>query len=135
MATMFARLGAPDRLGRLASAADRVVRGMLASPRLVGGTHRLDTDVMVASGDVLAKEGAEGLVCATVTAQGLGVAVKCLDGSWRRLAPAFVAVLRDLDAISAEAVERLDHHARLPVLGGNQSQGSVESVVRLRRGR
>jgi L-asparaginase II len=90
---------------------------------------------MVASGDVLAKEGAEGLVCATVTAQGLGVAVKCLDGSWRRLAPAFVAVLRDLDAISAEAVERLDHHARLPVLGGDQSQGSVESVVRLRRGR
>src|SRR5919109_163024 len=133
MATMYARLADPERLGALAPSVDRMVRGMLALPFLVGGTRRLDTDIMTATGNVLAKEGAEGLVCATLTAQGLGVALKCLDGSWRRAAPAVIAVLRDLDAIAAEAVEALASHARLPVLGGDEGQGSVEAVLRLRR--
>jgi len=136
MATMFARLGSPDRLGRLASAADRVVRGMLAAPHLVGGTRRLDTDVMTAgAGQVVAKEGAEGLVCATVLPQGLGIALKVTDGNWRRLAPAFVQVLRDLEALPEPALEALRHHERLPVLGGEEPQGAVEAVVRLRRAR
>jgi len=136
MATMFARLGSPDRLGRLASATDRIVRGMLAAPHLVGGTGRLDTDVMTAGGGhVIAKEGAEGLVCATSLQQGLGVALKVTDGNWRRLAPAFVEVLRALEVLPAPAFEGLARHERLPVLGGEEPQGRVEAVVRLRRTR
>src|SRR5918996_3013243 len=42
MATMFARLGSPDRLGRLAVAGDPGGCGMLAPPHLLGGTNRLD---------------------------------------------------------------------------------------------
>jgi L-asparaginase II len=136
MATMFARFGEPDRLGRLAPAADRVVRGMLAAPHMVGGTRRLDTDVMTAgAGQVIAKEGAEGLVCATLLSQGLGVALKVTDGNWRRLAPAFVDVLRDLEALPEPDFEGLRHHERLPVIGGEEPQGAVEGVVRLRRAR
>jgi L-asparaginase II len=133
MATMFARLGDPERLGRLASAADRVVRGMLAAPHMVGGTRRLDTDVMVAAaGQVIAKEGAEGLVCVTSIPQGIGMAIKVTDGNWRRLAPAVIKVLRDLDVFPDPAAEALRPHERLPVLGGEEPQGSVEAVVRLR---
>lgn len=133
MATMFARLGSPDRLERLAPAADRVVRGMLAAPHMVGGTRRLDTDVMTAgAGQVVAKEGAEGLVCAIMLPRGLGIALKVSDGNGRRLAPAFVKVLRDLDALSEPAFEAIRHHERLPVLGGEEPQGAVEAVVRLR---
>jgi L-asparaginase II len=136
MATMFARLGSPDRLGRLGSAADRVVRGMLAAPHLVGGTRRLDTDVMVAgAGQVIAKEGAEGLVCATSFPHGFGIALKVTDGNWRRLAPAFVKVLRDLDVLPVAASDGLAHHERLPVLGGEELQGRVQAVVRLHRSR
>ncbi len=136
MATMFARLGSPERLGRLAPAVERVVRGMLAAPHLVGGTRRLDTDVMVAAGGrVIAKEGAEGLVCATSLDGGIGVAMKVSDGSWRRLAPAFLRVLRDLDVLPSAASEELARHERLPVLGGEEPQGAVEAVVRLRRAR
>jgi L-asparaginase II len=136
MATMFARLGSPDRLGRLGSAADRVVRGMLAAPHLMGGTRRLDTDVTVAgAGRVLAKEGAEGLVCATSFLHGFGIALKVTDGNWRRLAPAFVKVLRDLDVLPEPANDGLAHHERPPVLGGEQTQGRVEAVVRLHRSR
>jgi L-asparaginase II len=103
---------------------------------MVGGTRRLDTDVMTAgAGRVIAKEGAEGLVCATSLLQGLGIAIKVTDGSWRRLAPAVVKVLRDLDVLAGSALERLRHHERLPVLGGDKPQGAVEAVVRLRRAR
>jgi L-asparaginase II len=136
MATMFARFGSPERMGRLASATDRVVRGMLARPHLVGGTRRLDTDVMTAgAGSLVAKEGAEGLVCATSLSQGVGIALKIRDGNWRRLAPAFVRVLRDLDILPATVIEELSHHVKLPVLGGEEPQGTVEAVVRLRRNR
>jgi L-asparaginase II len=136
MATMFARFGSPERMGRLASATDRVVRGMLARPHLVGGTRRLDTDIMTAGeGSVIAKEGAEGLVCATSLPLGLGIALKVTDGNWRRLAPAFLRVLRDLDILPSAAFDGLAHHERLPVLGGEEPQGAVEAVIRLRRTR
>jgi L-asparaginase II len=132
MATMYARLSAPERFGRLAPAADRAVRGMLASPHLVGGTGRLDTDLMRSMpGDVIAKEGAEGLVCATSLPLGLGVAVKIADGNGRRIAPAVVKVLRDLDVLTDDAVGRLGRHASLPVFGGDEVHGAVEAVVRL----
>jgi L-asparaginase II len=133
MATMYARLTDPERFGRLAPATDRAVRGMLGSPYLVGGRKRLDTDVMEATGGVLAKEGAEGLICASVPAQGIGVAIKSMDGSWRRPGVAFVDVLRQLGAVDDRALERLAPHARLPVLGGAEVQGAVEAAVRLRR--
>jgi L-asparaginase II len=136
MATMFARFSSPDRMGRLGPATDRVVRGMLARPHLVGGTRRLDTDVMIAAaGSVIAKEGAEGLVCATSLPQGIGVALKITDGNWRRLAPAFIRVLRDLDIVPSTASDGLSHHEHLPVLGGEEPQGAVTAVVRLRRSR
>lgn len=136
MATMFARLGDPERLGRLASAADRVVRGMLAAPHMVGGTRRLDTDVMIAAaGQVIAKEGAEGLVCVTSVPQGIGIAIKVTDGNSRRLAPAVIKVLRDLDVFPNPVAEALRPHERLPVLGGEVPQGWVEAVVRLRTAR
>jgi L-asparaginase II len=133
IATMFARFGSPDRLGRLASAADRIVRGMLAAPHMVGGTGRLDTDAMTAgAGQVIAKEGAEGLVCVSSLPQGVGIALKVTDGNWRRLAPAVIKVLRDLDVFPEPDADALRHHERLPVLGGEEPQGAVEAVVRLR---
>jgi L-asparaginase II len=87
------------------------------------------------AGQVIAKEGAEGLVCATSLPQGLGIALKVSDGSWRRLAPAFVKVLRDLDVLPRGTVSELERHERLPVLGGEEPQGEIRAVVRLRRPR
>lgn len=133
MATMYARLTSPERSGKLAAAVDRAVRGMLASPYLVGGRNRLDTDVMTAAQDVLVKEGAEGLVCAALLGPGLGMALKVADGSPRRYGPAVVRVLHELDVLDADGLERLERHARPPVLGGDEVQGAVEPAVRLRR--
>ena len=72
MATLFARLTAPERLGDLAPAADRVTEAMRSEPYLVGGRNRVDTDVMRTTPDVVAKSGAEALECAAVAAVGSG---------------------------------------------------------------
>ena len=88
MATLFARLAATRAArGPLAPAADRVIEAMLAEPYLVGGRNRVDTDVMRAHRDVVAKEGAEALDCAAVLSSGLGVAVKIADGGYRAAGP------------------------------------------------
>jgi hypothetical protein len=43
-----------------------------------------------------------------------------------------IKVLRDLDLFPEPDAEELRPHERLPVLGGEEPQGSVEAVVRLR---
>ena len=135
MATLFARLADPERLGDLADAADRAVEGMLAEPYLVGGRHRVDTDVMAATGDVLAKSGAEALECAAVLPSGLGVAVRIEDGGWRAGAPALIHALRSIDALTAAQVRGLAEHAEPPVTGGDRRVGELEPVFDLRTGK
>ena len=71
---------------------------MLAEPYLVGGRHRLDTEVMRVTGDVVVKEGAEALICAIDPAAGGGDRVKVADGGYRAYAPALIEVLRQVDA-------------------------------------
>jgi hypothetical protein len=74
-------------------------------------------------------------MCVTSVPQGIGMAIKVTDGNWRRLAPAVIKVLRDLDVFPDPVAEALRPHERLPVLGGEVPQGWVEAVVRLRTAR
>jgi L-asparaginase II len=106
MATLFARLTEPERLGDLGPSAERAVEAMLAEPYLVGGRRSWDTEVMRVTGDVVAKRGAESLECAAILPSGLGVAVKIDDGGDRAGAPAVIAALRQVDGLSAAQVER-----------------------------
>ncbi len=133
MATLFARLTRPERLGDVAPAADRVTEAMLSEPYLVGGRHRVDTDVMKATGDVIAKSGAEALECAGILPSGLGVAVKVEDGGSRASAPALIRVLEQIDGLSASRLRELALHASPPVWGGGKPVGALEAVFDLRR--
>ena len=83
MATLFARLARPERMGDLARSAATAAGAMLAEPYLVAGRNRVDTAVMEATGDVAVKAGAEGLQCAAAVGPGLGIAVKSADGGSR----------------------------------------------------
>jgi L-asparaginase II len=132
MATLFARLAEPERLGELAPAADRATGSMLAEPYLVGGRHRVDTAIMNATGDVVAKAGAEALECAAILASGLGVAVKVEDGGGRAAAPALIEVLKGLDALSQAQMRELSYYAAPPVFGGGKQVGALETVFHLR---
>ncbi|MFL5797116.1 MAG: asparaginase [Actinomycetota bacterium] len=133
MATLFARLARPERLGDLEPSARRAVDSMLAEPYLVAGRNRLGTALMEATGSVIEKGGAEGLSCAAVLPAGLGIAVKAADGSHRATAPAMVAVLRQLDVLDDALVEALRPFARPPVLGGGLPVGEIEPLVELLR--
>lgn len=86
-ARAFARLV----VGELPGSA-RVVEAMTASPELVGGPAAADTALMRAAPGVVAKRGAEGLLCAGLP-DGTGVAVKVEDGGNRAAGPALAALL------------------------------------------
>lgn len=102
-ARLFARLASPGQAGvepESAAAAERVGAALAAHPGMIGGTGRLDTDVIrVTAGRVLSKVGAEGVWCAGVRGRNLGIAVKCRDGNSRAAYPAGLAVLRTLGVL------------------------------------
>jgi len=125
MATIYARLSTPERLGELGPSVDRAVRAMRAEPYLVGGRDRNDTDLMAATDDVVAKSGAEALECAVSLASGLGVAVKIADGGFRAGGPALIRVMRAIDAITADQEHSLARHARPAVMGGGRQVGEL----------
>lgn len=83
MATAFARL-------ELLDGGSRVVGAMRALPELVRGVGAPDTELMRLGGWV-AKGGAEGLLCAA--REGLGIALKVVDGTQRPLGPALAEFL------------------------------------------
>jgi L-asparaginase II len=98
---------------------------MRVHPFLVGGTSRLDTDLMSVAPAILSKGGAEGLVC--LSAGGLGIAVKSRDGTARSRGPVALAVLRELDLIGDAELEALPQHREPAVLGGGRPVGMLRA--------
>lgn len=131
-ATLYARLVAPERFGRLAPFVEQGVRAMRAEPYLVAGRGRTDTAVMTEVPGVVVKVGAEALHCAAVPALGLGVAVKVADGGERASGPALIHALRLLGAIDDAQLERLGRYARRPVTGGGRPVGELVAAFPLR---
>ncbi len=86
--------------GRLASAefaALRITAAMLHHPELIAGEGRPCTEMMRAHpGRVITKVGAEGVYCALLVRERLGVALKVEDGHTQASALALAAVLGDL---------------------------------------
>lgn len=83
-----------------AEALNRLRNAMIAHPANVGGPGQLVTDLMTAGkGALVAKSGAEGLICIGVPEQGLGIAIRIADGSFRAHAAVVAAILRQLDVV------------------------------------
>jgi L-asparaginase II len=78
-----------SRLEQLAGG-DRIASSMRARPELVRGKGATETELMRAQPAWLAKGGADGLMCA-VSAGGIGLAAKVLDGNSLVLRPALAA--------------------------------------------
>jgi L-asparaginase II len=83
LALGFARFGtgagfAPKR----AAAAQRIRQAMANAPYMLSGQGKFDTLIAAAFGErVIAKVGAEGVYCGAFPDLGMGVAIKCDDGS------------------------------------------------------
>lgn len=83
LAHCFARAATGHGLGaERAKAATRLMEASIANPWFTAGTDRFCTRVMEAGeGAIYAKTGADGVYVAALPETGLGVALKCDDGS------------------------------------------------------
>jgi L-asparaginase II len=107
----FAKFGAGQGIsGERAQSVARLRRACAKAPWFVAGTGRFCTEIMQLFGDrVFVKTGAEGVYCATLPRQGLGIAVKCDDGGSRAAQAMIAAVIArflPLGASERAALER-----------------------------
>jgi L-asparaginase II len=108
-ALAFARLATLEGLADAdARALERVRGAMAAQPRFVAGTGRLDTAIMETTGGrIVCKAGAEGVHGDALLREGLGLAMKVLDGTRRAAAPAVISLLTELGALEPAEREAL----------------------------
>ncbi len=103
MASLFAQLASGDNV-----AMERIVRSMTHHPELVAGPNAFDTALMRATqGELVSKSGAEGIQCVGRVGQGLGLAIKVMDGSKRAKSAVAVHLLRQLGWITPDVSEAL----------------------------
>ena len=98
MAAAFSRL-----IGTEIEGAERIRLAMTAQPELVEGPGRTATEVMKALPGVIAKGGAEGLLCLAYS-DGVAFALKAEDGASRPLGPA-AAFLLDVATLAEAPLE------------------------------
>lgn len=129
------------RLARQAAAGDAgpvaVVTAMMEHPTLTSSPGREALAVMRAgAGRLLAKEGAEGVLCVAAPAEAWGLAVKVEDGTRRAVGPALVAVLDDLGLVTDEerrALAALGEPSLVSTTG--EAVGSIRGVTHGERDR
>jgi L-asparaginase II len=125
---------APEGTGReLAKPLERLRQAMTAHPILVGGEETLDSDIMALSeGRIVAKLGAEGLLCLAVPERGLGIAIAADDGSSRALGPAAVAVIEQVELAQPAIVDTLrERHVETVKTFGGEAVGEMRPAFQL----
>ena len=129
MAAAYARLARSAAAGELGPAA--VVGAMMAHPHLTSSSGREALAVMRAgAGRLLAKEGAEGLLCVAAPVEAWALALKIEDGSRRAVGPALVAVLDDLGLVTDAERRVLEPLAEPPLVSTTgETVGAIRGVT------
>jgi L-asparaginase II len=117
LALALARFGTGQGLAPLRASAARRLRAVCAAyPWHVAGTGRFCTEVMTSLRErVFVKTGAEGVLCAVLPEQGLGLALKIDDGATRAAEAAMAALLARFLPRGDEGRAELERFAR-PIL-------------------
>jgi L-asparaginase len=103
MASLYAQLASGNNLDM-----ERIVRAMTHHPAMVAGVGEFDTELMVASeGELVSKSGAEGVQCIGRVGEGMGLAIKVIDGAKRAKYAVAIHLLKQLGWISPEIAENL----------------------------
>lgn len=120
LAHLYAQLASSNQLHLV-----RIARAMANHPDLVSGAGQFDTELMqMTKGEILSKSGAEGLQCIGKLNDGLGLAIKVMDGGKRAKHAAALHLLKQLGWISttvadtlAEKFSLVGKYSRLEVVG------------------
>jgi L-asparaginase II len=104
LALGMARLADPVSLPQeRREAAERIRRAVAAEPYMVAGAGRFCTEVMAVTGArAFVKTGAEGVFCAALPEQGLGIALKAADGAGRAAEAAMAHLLDRFGALGED---------------------------------
>lgn len=120
MATLYAKLSAGENL-----AMERIVRAMTHHPDMVAGEGQFDTDLMrLTQGELVSKTGSEGIQCIGRLGEGMGLAIKVIDGAKRAKYAVAIHLLKQMGWINpsvaetlAETYFMLGNYKRLDVVG------------------
>ncbi len=120
MASLYAQLASGSNLDM-----ERIVRAMTHHPVMVAGDGEFDTEVMrLSSGELVSKAGAEGVQCIGRVGEGMGLAIKVMDGAKRAKYAVAIHLLQQMGWISptvaenlAESFMALGNFKRLEVVG------------------
>ena len=120
MAALYAQLASGDNL-----AMERIVRAMTHHPTLVAGEGMFDTELMrLSEGELVSKAGSEGVQCIGRIGEGMGLAIKVMDGAKRAKYAVAIYLLKQMGWISPSVAEtlsetfmKLSDFKRLEVIG------------------
>ncbi|MCA1995300.1 MAG: asparaginase [Coleofasciculus sp. S288] len=120
MASLYAQLSSGDNL-----AMERIVRAMTHHPAMMAGEGGFDTELMrLSEGELVSKSGAEGIQCIGRVGEGMGLAIKVMDGAKRAKYAVAIHLLKQMGWISPSVSENLSetfmkfgNFKRLEVIG------------------
>lgn len=120
IASLYALLASGNNLDM-----ERIVRAMTHHPNLVAGNGEFDTELMrLAPGELVSKTGAEGVQCISRLGEGMGLAIKVIDGAKRAKYAVAIHVLQQMGWISPSVAQSLSEkfmsfgkYKRLEVVG------------------
>ncbi|MEA5510099.1 asparaginase [Crocosphaera sp. UHCC 0190] len=120
MAHLYAQLASGNSLDL-----ERILRSMTYYPTMVAGEGSFDTELMrLTEGELVSKSGAEGIQCIGRVGEGMGLAIKVVDGSKRAKNAAAIHLLRQMGWLSPSVAETLgeqfmmlSNYKRLEVIG------------------
>jgi L-asparaginase len=103
MAALYAHLASGSNLDL-----ERIVRAMTYYPRMVAGDGCFDTELMrLSEGELVSKSGAEGIQCIGRVGEGMGLAIKAMDGSKRAKHAVAIHLLKQMGWITPTVAEAL----------------------------
>ena len=117
------------------SALYRLQEAFAKHPDLVSGDGEIDTTIMrVTGGKVLAKLGAEGLLCMAIPEHRMGIAISDSGGSERGVGPGAVAVLGTLELVDDGTLAELERALCPPVTNfAGQTVGEIRQALTMNR--
>lgn len=131
LALGFSRLASGNSLSpaRKAAAA-KIITAIRTHPFMVAGTNRFCTKLMQSVPRAFVKTGAEGVFCACIPHAGIGIALKCDDGTPRASEPAIAAVLAGLDVWNAKERETLKEFSQITITNRrNIKTGQIRAAI------
>ncbi|MGC1310364.1 MAG: asparaginase [Phormidesmis sp.] len=110
MATLFAKLASGQ-----SHQMERIARAMTSYPMMISGPEGFDSQLMYLSeGTLVSKSGAEGVQCIGRVGDGMGIAIKVVDGSKRAKYATTVYLLKQLGWITPDVSEALSEKFMMP---------------------